>query len=144
MRTRRFSEIDMSTRPTHDGTPTMQWDELTDQAHHDRRREPRLKLPYPIEVYGFDNGGHYFRERTVTLNVSGSGCMIELKHQPDKQTVLAILRVSRDGTRSTEHRPVLFQVCWTEKARRQWIVGASKLQPGDMWGLSMPQDNAGN
>jgi hypothetical protein len=134
----------MSTHSRHTEAPAADWEELTAQAHHDRRREPRLKLPYAIEVYGFDLSGHYFMERTITLNVSGSGCMVELKHCPGKQTVVAIQRVGRDGKRSAEHQPVLFQVCWTEKTGKRWIIGASKLQAGDMWGLSMPQDHTGN
>ncbi|HMD30530.1 MAG TPA: PilZ domain-containing protein [Candidatus Acidoferrales bacterium] len=134
----------MSTRFTDNAAHTAHWDELTEEAHRDRRREPRLNLPYAIEVYGFDGSGHYFMERTVTLNVSSSGCMVELKHRPEQKSVLAILRVSRDGTRSAEHRPMLFQVCWTHKAGRRWTVGASKLQPDDMWGLTTPQEHIGN
>jgi hypothetical protein len=126
----------MSMRTTDYASHTAHWDELIEEAHRDRRREPRLKLLYPIEVYGFDHAERYFRERTETLNVSAGGCMVELKHQPEKQTVLAMLRVARDGSRSAEHRPVLFQVCWTQKLGRHWTVGASKLQADDMWGLS--------
>src|SRR5262249_28584587 len=124
--------------------PASDWEELTAQAHHDRRREPRLKLPYAIEIYGFDHSGHYFMERTITQNVSGGGCMVELRHRPEKGTVIAILRVARDGKRTAEHQPVLFRVCWADKAGRRWTIGASKLQPGDIWGLSMPQDHVGN
>jgi hypothetical protein len=134
----------MSTRSTDHATHAAHWDELAQQAQSDRRREPRLKLPFTIEVYGFDRAGHYFMEKTATLNVSAGGCMVELKHHPDSQAVLAIRRVARDGTRSAQHGPVLFVVCWIQKAGRRWTVGASKLQPGDMWGLSMPQEHKGN
>jgi len=126
-----------ATRPTH-------WDDLTAEAQRDRRREPRLKLPFPIEVYGFSVSGHYFQEKTATLNVSAGGCMIELKHEIEPLTVLAIRRVSRDGTRSEEHRPVLFEVCWVDRSGRRWTVGARKMQAGDLWGLSGSQNAAGN
>jgi PilZ domain len=134
----------MSTRSTDHAANVAHWDELTAEAHRDRRREPRLKLPYPIAVYGFDRAGHYFMEKTVTLNVSAGGCMVELKHHPESRAVVAIRRVSRDGTRSAGHSPVLFMVCWIEKTGRRWTVGASKLQAGDMWGLSMPPEHTGN
>jgi len=134
----------MSTRGTESQTEPTRWDELTEEAQRDRRREPRLKLPFSIEVYGFDRSRQYFSERTVTLNVSTSGCMLDLKHQPEEQSVLAIRRIWRDGSRAPEHKPVLFLVCWTQRTSRRWTVGVSKLQSGDMWGLSMPQDHPGN
>ena len=134
----------MSTRSTENQTEPARWDEMTAEAQRDRRREPRLKLPFPIEVYGFDRSGQYFSERTATLNVSTSGCMLDLKHQPEEQSVLAIRRIGRDGSRSPDHKPVLFLVCWTQVTSRRWTVGVSKLQSGDMWGLSMPQDEPGN
>jgi PilZ domain len=134
----------MSTRTTESQAQASEWEELTAQAQRDRRQEPRLKLPYPIEVYGFDRAGHYFSERTVTLNVSPSGCMLDIKHQPEEQGVLAIRRMARDGTRIAEHKPMLFLVCWTQRLGRRWAVGASKLQSGDFWGLSMSQEHAGN
>jgi hypothetical protein len=134
----------MTTRIEGSATSSTQWEELTAEAQRDRRREPRLKLPFQVEVYSFDRQGRYFTERTVTLNVSSGGCMLELKHQPEDEGVLAIRRVARDGTRSAEHKPVLFLVCWSHKMHRHWIVGVSKLQSGDMWGLSMPQEHTGN
>jgi hypothetical protein len=134
----------MTTQSPNAETQTSEWEELTAEAQRDRRREPRLKLPYPIEVYGFDRAGHYFSERTVTLNVSTGGCMLDLKHQPEEQGVLAIRRTARDGTRVAEHKPMLFLVCWTQKMARRWAVGASKLQAGDFWGLSVSQNHPGN
>jgi len=120
------------------------WDEISAEARRDRRREPRLKLPYPIEVYGFDRRGQYFMERSTTLNVSPGGCMLELKHQPEEQGVLAIRRVGRDGARLEGHKPVLFEICWTQRSGRHWYVGASKLQSCDIWGLTAPSPNPGN
>ncbi|HVN08451.1 MAG TPA: PilZ domain-containing protein [Patescibacteria group bacterium] len=134
----------MDTGTTESQTQASPWDELTAEAQRDRRREPRLKLPYPIEVYGFDRAGHYFSERTVTLNVSPGGCMLDLKHHPEERGVLAIRRTARDGTRMAEHKPMLFLVCWTQRLGRRWAVGASKLQTGDFWGLSTPTEQPGN
>lgn len=134
----------MNTRATDNQTQLSNWDELTAEAQRDRRREPRLKLPYPVEVYGFDRSGQYFSERTVTVNVSSGGCMLDVKHEPEQQGVLALRRIARDGSRTPEQKPVLFLVCWTQKVGRRWMVGVSKLQPGDIWGLTMPQDHPGN
>jgi len=134
----------MNTQSTETQAKASEWDELTAEAQRDRRREPRLKLPYPIEVYGFDRAGHYFSERTVTLNVSPGGCMLDIKHQPEEQGVLAIRRTSRDGRRLDGQKPMLFLVCWTQRLGRRWAVGASKLQTGDFWGLSMAQERPGN
>ncbi len=134
----------MTTHSAPDAAPSMPWEEISAEARRDRRREPRLKLPFPVEVYGFDHHGLYFMERTATLNVSPSGCMLELKHQPDEKGVLAIRRVSREGTRLEGHKPVLFEVCWAHRSGRRWFVGACKLQSGDVWGLSSPSNNPGN
>lgn len=134
----------MTIPPGNYSNATTPWSEISQQAQRDRRREPRLKLPYPIEVYGFDHQGQYFMERTVTLNVSPCGCMLELKHQPDAQGVLAIRRVGRDGARLDGQKPVLFDVCWIQRAGRQWYVGTSKLQSCDLWGLSAPSEATGN
>jgi PilZ domain-containing protein len=134
----------MTSRTTESTAPTSSWDELTAEAQRDRRREPRLNLPYPIEVYGFDRTGHYFSERTVTLNVSPGGCMLDIKHEPEQQGVLAIRRITRDGSRVSEHKPMLFLICWTQKLGRRWAVGVSKLQSGDIWGLSVAQQDPGN
>ena len=134
----------MSTQGTDAPEQAGHWDELTAEAQRDRRREPRLTLPYPVEVFGFDRAGHYFSERTVTLNVSPCGCMLDLKHHPEEQGVMAIRRTARDGTRVPEHKPMLFLVCWTQRLGRRWAVGVSKLQSGDFWGLSMSQNHPGN
>jgi PilZ domain-containing protein len=134
----------MSTRSTENQTEPANWEEMTAEAQRDRRREPRLKLPYPVEVYGFDRAGQYFAERTATLNVSTSGCMLDVKHEPEEQSVVAIRRIGRDGSRMPGHKPMLFVVCWTQKLGRRWALGVSKLQAGDMWGLSMPQEHPGN
>lgn len=134
----------MTSQSTSNAPSSAEWEELTAETQRDRRREPRLKLPFPVEVYGFDRQGHYFTERTVTLNVSSGGCMLELKHCPDDEGVLAIRRVTRDGARTPDYKPVLFLVCWSHKMPRRCLVGASKLQSGDMWGLSMPQEHTGN
>jgi len=132
----------MSPHSTESQAQTEQWDELTAEAQRDRRREPRIKLPFPVEVYGFDRSGQYFSERTVTLNVSSSGCMLDVKHEPEEQGVLAIRRIARDGARMPDQKPVLFLVCWTQKVGRRWTLGLSKLQAGDLWGLSMPQEQS--
>jgi hypothetical protein len=121
-----------------DRSDISKWEELTAEVRRDRRREQRINLAYPIQVYGFDRNGRYFAEQTVTQNVSPGGCRFELKREPEIQGVLAIRLVTREGARSPEHKPVLFLVCWVERSGRRWAVGVSKLQATEVWGLAMP------
>jgi hypothetical protein len=117
------------------------WDEMMEEAARDRRKEKRVGLNYPIEVFGFDRHGAYFAERTITQNVSPSGCRFEMKPEPDAQGVLAIRVVSREAGQTTAHKPMLFMVCWAQRAGRRWLVGASKLQTEDIWGLAAPRES---
>jgi hypothetical protein len=123
------------------GTDSTKWEELTEEVRRDRRREKRVTLAYPIEIYGFDRHGHYFTERAVTQNVSPSGCRFELKQEPEAQGVLAIRVVRREGARTAVHKPVLFLICWVQRSGRRWLIGASKLQSDDMWGLFAPPES---
>ncbi|HUK52070.1 MAG TPA: PilZ domain-containing protein [Candidatus Binatia bacterium] len=133
----------MSPTPGSDAVPTTPWEEISAQARRDRRSEPRLSLPYPVQVYGFDGHGQYFMERTTTLNVSPCGCMLELSRQPETHGVLAVRRVGRDGAQLEGQKPVLFEICWVQRSGRHWYVGAKKLQSCDLWGLSAPGPVAG-
>lgn len=116
------------------------WKELSEQANSDRRRERRINRASPIELYGFNSAGHYFTERSVTVNVSRSGCQFRLKNQLNERPVLAIRVSPPEGTRALPQRPALFLVSWVKQAGERWAVGASILQPENIWPIALPDD----
>ncbi len=115
------------------------WEELSQEASGDRRRERRLNLSYPIEIFGFDAANHYFTEHSVTENVSHGGCLFRLKTQVNPKTVLAIRVVSRETKQPQGYKPILFLVAWVKKEGNGWAVGASKLQPENLWQIAVPE-----
>jgi hypothetical protein len=122
---------------THASSP---WAELSEEAQRDRRTERRVNLSFPIEIFGFDKSNHYFTERSVTINVSQGGCGFEIKTPVAARTVVAIRLVSRRGGQPFPHRPVLFVISWVKKMEKdRWAVGASKLQPENLWQIAIPE-----
>jgi hypothetical protein len=114
------------------------WEELSAEASRDRRREKRIPLVFPIEVSGFDRNGRFFRERTVTADVSESGCRFQLKTEVERGAVLAIKLASRDTNRQQLERPLLFKVARVAEEKSGWTLGASKLQPESLWCIAFP------
>jgi PilZ domain-containing protein len=105
----------------------------------ERRRTERLPFSFQIQVSGVDHAGEFFREYTVTTNVSGNGCRFDLLRQVRPKDVLAIQVSPRnpDGELE-ENRPLLFEVIWSEPNERGWAVGAAQLQPGNIWHITFP------
>jgi hypothetical protein len=114
------------------------WKELSEEANADRRREKRINLAFPIELFGFNSDSHYFTERSVTVNVSRSGCQFRLKNQLDEKTVVAIRLTPPENIRSNQAKPTLFLISWVKRAGDKWAVGASTLQPEDIWPIAVP------
>ena len=114
------------------------WQELSAVASRDRRREKRIPLVFPIEVSGFDRRGRFFSERTVTADVSESGCRFQLETEVERGAVVAIKRVSRQANRLQPERPLLFKVARVTEESSGWILGASKLQPESLWCIAFP------
>ena len=114
------------------------WEELCAEANGDRRREKRVPLVFPIEVSGFDRRGLFFSERTVTTDVSESGCRFQLKTEVERGAVVAIKVVSRHANRPQPERPLLFKVARVTEESNVWTLGAAKLQPESLWCVAFP------
>ncbi len=114
------------------------WEELSVEASRDRRREKRIPLVFPIEVSGFDRYGRFFSERTVTADVSESGCRFPLKTEVERGAVVAIKLVSRHTNRTQPDRPLLFKVARVVEESKGWTLGAAKLQPESLWCIAFP------
>lgn len=116
------------------------WAELSTGSGNDRRHQPRVTVKYPIEVCGFSTQGHYFTERTFTLDVSDGGCKFNLHNEVEKGSVLAIRVITRRHGQESDTRPVLFQVNWFQAQPNKWTLGVSKLQAGADWCAGVHQD----
>ncbi len=114
------------------------WEELSAEANQDRRRENRIPLVFHIEVSGFDRCGQFFSERTVTADVSESGCRFQLKTEVERGAVVAIKRASRHANRLQPERPILFKVVRVAEESSGWTLGAWKLQPETLWCIAFP------
>ena len=115
------------------------WKELSEEANADRRREKRINLTFSIELFGFNSANHYFTERSVTINVSKSGCQFRLKNQLNEKTVVAIRVAPPEGSQALPQKPVLFLISWVKQAGDKWAVGATTLQPENIWPIAVPE-----
>jgi hypothetical protein len=104
----------------------------------DRRQAKRIPISFPIEISGFDDAGRLFRECTVTTDVSEQGCKFDLLRELKRGSVVAIQLVSRTGERLDKSKPLLFEIAWADASVRGWTMGASKLQPENIWHLAFP------
>jgi hypothetical protein len=113
------------------------WDLRMATVHLEQRRELRYPVPIEIEVSGSDQRGEVFHERTFTRNVSEWGCgfvtCVELK--PDD--IVAVRVASRDAGESAEARQSLFQVRRVSREENGWLVGAWKMDSGNVWGADL-------
>ncbi len=119
-------------------TKTIDWEELSLEASQDRRRERRIPLSFPIEVSGFDRSGKYFAERTMTLDISESGCCFRLSTQVERGAMVALKVVSRGNSKALPDRPLLFQIARLTQDGDGWTYGATKLQPESLWCVAFP------
>lgn len=115
------------------------WDHLSEEAHADRRKEKRVPLAFPIEISGFNKEGYFFRELSMTSDISESGCRFHVCHEMEKDGVVAI-RVARKGALESGSDPTqLFRVAWARARDGGFIAGASKLQGESAWKVVFPQ-----
>jgi PilZ domain len=106
-------------------------------AHLQERREVRYTVPIEIDVSGIDGDGEVFHERTLTRNVSQWGCgfMVSLELKPED--IVAIRVVSQDAEKSAPVRQSLFQVVRVTREENRWLVGAWKMDSGELWGIDL-------
>ena len=116
----------------------IEWETLASEAIKDRRSEIRIQLVFPIEVSGFDRGGKYFIERTMTSNVSENGCRFHIKTEVLNGVMLALKVVSRDSPAIVSGHPLLFQVVRVTRDAEGWTLGVIKFQPENIWCLAFP------
>lgn len=114
------------------------WNELSTEANHDRRKERRIPLVFPIEVSGFDANGKFFTERSVTMDISENGCRFQLKSQIERSSVVALKVLHRNRSDSSPERPLLFSVARAIQEGNGWTLGAVKLQPENIWCVAFP------
>lgn len=118
------------------------WNELSEEANSDRRRERRINLGIPIELFGFDSANQYFTERSVTINISKSGCQFPLKTRVNEKTVVAIRVTLPARAKQVPQRPALFLISWVRRAGEKWAVGAANLQTENIWPIALPDEPA--
>jgi hypothetical protein len=106
-------------------------------AKLESRREPRIDLHFPIEVSGFDCRRKHFTERTITLEVSNSGCRFPLHAHVENHSAIALRVLLHSRGVETDLRPVLFEVMHVEAADLGWTVTAVKLQNGQVWPVDL-------
>jgi hypothetical protein len=112
--------------------------ELKTPDPSDRRQGKRVAIAFPIEISGFDAAGRIFRECSITSDVSEQGCKFDLLRELKCGDVIAIQLVPPGGGRPEKSKPLLFEVAWVSPSSHGWTLGASKLQPENIWHLIFP------
>ena len=115
--------------------------ELEAQANEavlERRHEKRLPLSLPVEISGFDCQGRFFKERTVTTDVSPNGCSFHLTAEADRAVELAIRLIASNSKDPVPDHPLLFDVVRMEPTPDGWLVAARKVQSEDLWYTAFP------
>ena len=118
-----------------------EWEALSLEAQEDRRKGKRVPHTYPVEVSGLDPAGRLFSERTVTTNVSETGCCFQVKTRLERGAVVAIKLLSRQKETPHPAKAVLFQIIWVAPDADGLTVGTLKLQQEQMWNLAFPPKN---
>ena len=72
------------------------------EQSHDRRRNPRICVPFHATVHGVSNEGEEFILETVLDNVSGDGLYMRMMSSVKKGTRLAIEIVLHKPLQATE------------------------------------------
>jgi len=117
------------------------WEKLSQEVQEDRRKHKRVVLAFPIEVSGFDADRRLFCERTVTQDISSTGCRILLKTRVVRGDVLAIRLLERGKEGAASGRPLLFNVIWVARNNEGWLAGALMLQQEKFWHMDFPDTN---
>ncbi|HSY59478.1 MAG TPA: hypothetical protein VK795_07960 [Terriglobales bacterium] len=103
------------------------------EATRHPRREQRIASAIRLEVCGFNPYGRFFTERTLTSNISDSGCQFQLRVEVEKKSVVALRVIGHRNGCELDSRPILFQVERVEPQSGGWSLGLSKLQSGPVW-----------
>jgi len=111
---------------------------LVSAARPERRAEHRETRSVPVEISGFDARGRFFTERTKTLDVSESGCRLELRAEVEKHSAISVRVIRRRNGMMMDDPPVLFRVVWVRHTNPGWMIAGAKLQPVQLWTVGFP------
>ena len=114
------------------------WEKLSEEVQRDRRKQKRVSMAFPVEVSGFDPRGRMFCERTITHDISSTGCRIVLKTPIVRGDVVAIRLLSRGREAAEPSNPLLFQAIWVEREGEGWMAGMLMLQQKKFWHMEFP------
>lgn len=106
-------------------------------AHLSERRESRYTVPIEIEISGVTQSGEVFHERTFTRDVSQWGCGFVTTVDLKADDMIALRVASRESGESVHARQSLFQVRRVSREDEGWLVGAWKMDSGDVWGADL-------
>ena len=112
---------------------TMTWIEHAPLSGLARQRPQRFALQFSIDVYGLDRWGRFFTERSETCNVSDAGCRFYLRTEVEREAVVAVRVINRNGHLGNASSPMLFQIAHIERDATGWTLGALKLRAEDAW-----------
>lgn len=104
----------------------------------ERRRRRRVAIAFPIEVSGKGVTGTAFHDRALTNDVSESGCQFSFERKLCIGEHLSLSLVNTDFAKLTGTKTQLFEVVWVEPNNMGWVIGARKLQDGNIWPLTFP------
>lgn len=103
------------------------------------RRDVRFEVPIEIEVSGIDQNNQVFHELTCTQNVSEWGCAFLLSFELKIHDIVALRVTSAEAAEFAAARQSPFQILRVTRERDRWLVGAWKVDNGDVWGVNLEQ-----
>jgi len=106
-------------------------------AHLRQQRETRYTVPIEIEISGIAQNGEVFHERMFTRDVSEWGCGFVTSVELKTDNIIALRVASRDAAESARARQSLFQVRGVLPEEHGWLVGARKMDDGNVWGADL-------
>ena len=106
-------------------------------AHLQERREARREARIEIEVDGTDGSGNIFRERTFTRNISEWGCQFTVSTELEAGIIVVVQVLDTETGKPA--RQGMFQVMRVEREGDRLVVGAWKLDSGNIWGASIEE-----
>ncbi len=103
-------------------------------AYLRERFEERYDIQIEIEVSGIDKNEKVFHEVTITQDISNSGCAFLLSIELKVDDIVSLRMVSRGAGETAPVCPSLFQVLRVKRQGNGWLVGAWKIDDGNVWG----------
>jgi hypothetical protein len=118
---------------------SINWGELSEETHADRRDGKRIALTYGIEVRGVDESQAFYVCDAKTRNVSEHGCCFEINRQIKKGEVvsLQVMRHSPKGELQCT-KALIFRICWVTREGELWLAGAEMAEQEKPWGIDFP------